>query len=144
MRVPWFSLRGCRKLLQGTGQMFSHTPLCDPTNFLIIFAGQPLWCVREHLAWHLYVSAIYSLAVSPESVRTVRHTLCLSLGAISWSLLLTNLIHDTWTLHLVLIKSITSKLGSAGHKSWNNSLIFKPSISEDETVEVPRVLLLKG
>ena len=33
--------------VQGTGQMFSHTPLCDLTDFLIIFAGQPLWCVRE-------------------------------------------------------------------------------------------------
>ena len=35
--------------------MFSHTPLCDLTNFYYFFAGKPLWCVRKHHPWHLYL-----------------------------------------------------------------------------------------
>ena len=43
-------------LVQVPWGMFSHTPLCDLTNFYHFFAGKPLWCVRKHHPWHLYSS----------------------------------------------------------------------------------------
>ena len=34
--------------------MFSHTPVCDLTNCLIMFAGKPLWCVRRLFSYFLF------------------------------------------------------------------------------------------